>query len=104
MRAWCTRWHKRSNRMSLFTLPRWTRCLHVSFIALVVSVMLASFQLLAQAHGKERPMKYPTFYRTTQIDGLSIFYREAGPKDAPTLLLINGLPSASREVTPYFHR
>jgi len=34
-----------------------------------------------------------TFYRATQIDGLSIFYREAGPKDAPTLLLLHGLPS-----------
>ncbi len=25
-------------------------------------------------------MEHPTFYRTIQIDGLSIFYREAGPK------------------------
>ena len=28
-------------------------------------------------------MEHPTFYRTTPIDGLSIFYREAGPKDVP---------------------
>ena len=27
-------------------------------------------------------MEYPTFYRTIQVDGLSIFYREAGPSDA----------------------
>jgi len=33
----------------------------------------------------------PTTYRTTLIDGLSIFYREAGPKDAATLLVLNGL-------------
>jgi hypothetical protein len=26
-------------------------------------VMLASFQGLAEAQGKERPVKYPTFYR-----------------------------------------
>ena len=45
--------------------------------------MLVSFQLLAQAQGKERPVEHPTFYHTTQIDGLSIFYREAGPKDVP---------------------
>ncbi len=37
-------------------------------------------------------MEHPTFYRTIQIDGLSIFYREAGPKDAPALLLLHGLP------------
>src|SRR5205823_6642848 len=47
--------------------------------AKIVSVMLASFQLLAQAQGKERPMEHPTCYRTAQIDGLSIFYRYGGP-------------------------
>jgi len=36
------------------------------------------------------------FYRTVKVDGLSIFYREAGPKDAPTILLLHGLPSSSR--------
>ena len=33
-------------------------------------------------------------YRTANVDGLEIFYREAGPKDAPTLLLLHGFPSA----------
>ena len=32
------------------------------------------------------PMEQPTFYRATQIDGLYIFYREAGPKGAPAVL------------------
>jgi hypothetical protein len=58
--------------------------------------MLESSQLLAQAQARERLVEQPTFYRTIQIDGLSIFYREAGPKDAPTLLLLYGLPSSSR--------
>ena len=49
-------------------------------------------------------MEHPTLYRTTQIDGLSIFYREAGPKDAPTLLLLHGLPSSSRMFEPLFAR
>jgi pimeloyl-ACP methyl ester carboxylesterase len=49
-------------------------------------------------------MEHPTFYRTTQIDGLSIFYREAGPKQAPTLLLLHGLPSSSRMFEPLFAR
>ena len=69
--------------MRLFNSPGWTRCLQVFRTALVVSVMLKSFQLQAQTQGKEYPMEHPTFYRTKQIDGLSIFYREAGPKDAP---------------------
>jgi pimeloyl-ACP methyl ester carboxylesterase len=46
----------------------------------------------------------PTRYRTTAIDGLSISYREAGPKDGPTLLLLHGLPSSSRMFEPLFTR
>ena len=94
--------------MRLFNSPRWTRCLQVSRIALLVSVMLASFQLpgpqVLGAQGKERPVEHPTFYRTAQIDGLSIFYREAGPKDAPTILLLHGLPTSSRQFEPLFAR
>ncbi len=45
-----------------------------------------------------------TSYGTTQIDGLSIFFREAGPKDGPTLLLLHGLPSSSRMFEPLFAR
>jgi pimeloyl-ACP methyl ester carboxylesterase len=35
-------------------------------------------------------------YHTAKIDGLNIFYREAGPKDAPTLLLLHGFPTSSQ--------
>ena len=35
------------------------------------------------------------FYRTLNMDGLEIFYREAGPRDAPTVLLLHGFPSSS---------
>jgi pimeloyl-ACP methyl ester carboxylesterase len=33
-------------------------------------------------------------YRTATADGLTVFYREAGPADAPKLLLLHGFPSA----------
>lgn len=36
-----------------------------------------------------------TTYRTVDVDGLSIFYREAGPKSAPTVLLLHGFPTSS---------
>jgi pimeloyl-ACP methyl ester carboxylesterase len=49
-------------------------------------------------------VKHPIFYRTVQVDGLSIFYREAGPKNAPLLLLLHGLPSSSRMFEPLFSR
>jgi pimeloyl-ACP methyl ester carboxylesterase len=38
----------------------------------------------------------PTFYRTVTVDGLDIFYREAGPESAPLLLLLHGFPTSSR--------
>jgi pimeloyl-ACP methyl ester carboxylesterase len=69
--------------------------------SLVISLTLASSNLLAQSKEKN-PVTHPTFYHTIQIDGLSIFYREAGPKDAPTLLLLHGLPSSSRMFEPLF--
>lgn len=34
-------------------------------------------------------------HRNTKVDGLNLFYREAGPVDAPTLVLLHGFPSSS---------
>jgi pimeloyl-ACP methyl ester carboxylesterase len=77
--------------------------LHFFRISLVISLTLAPSNLLAQSW-EEKSVEHPTFYRTIQVDGLSIFYREAGPKDAPTLLLLHGLPSSSRMFEPLFTR
>jgi pimeloyl-ACP methyl ester carboxylesterase len=49
-------------------------------------------------------MKRQVLHRTIDIDDLSIFYREAGPKDAPTILLLHGLPSSSRMFQPLLTR
>ena len=38
-----------------------------------------------------------TTYHRVIVDGVGIFYREAGPKDAPTIVLLHGFPSSSRE-------
>ncbi len=40
-------------------------------------------------------MKNKTHYHFAKINGLDIFYREAGPKDAPTLVLLHGYPTSS---------
>jgi pimeloyl-ACP methyl ester carboxylesterase len=50
------------------------------------------------------PTSEPVSYRTVKVGGLSIFYREAGAKDAPTILLLHGLPSSSRMFEPLFSR
>src|SRR5882762_9113422 len=38
-----------------------------------------------------------TTYHRMMVDGVGVFYREAGPMDAPTIVLLHGFPSSSRE-------
>ncbi|GJL60754.1 MAG: hydrolase [Nitrospirales bacterium] len=40
-------------------------------------------------------INYPTLHKTVNVNGLEIFYREAGPKDAPVILLLHGFPTSS---------
>ena len=60
---------------------------------------------LAGTHSTSEALsKHPTRYCTASVNGVSIFYREAGPKDAPVILLLHGLPSSSRMFEPLFSR
>ena len=45
-----------------------------------------------------------TTYRTVEVDGIEIFYREAGPAEAPAILLLHGFPSSSRMWEPLLTR
>jgi pimeloyl-ACP methyl ester carboxylesterase len=54
---------------------------------------------VAQAASLESTSATTTYHRMT-VDGVGVFYREAGPKDAPTLVLLHGFPSSSREFDP----
>jgi pimeloyl-ACP methyl ester carboxylesterase len=83
--------------MYLLRYSTWSRCFATVCMALVLNLTL-------RAQRKEDPMTYPVNYRTVQVDGLSIFYREAGPKNAPTILLLHGLPSSSRMFQPLLTR
>ena len=42
-----------------------------------------------------RPVMRKVSFRKADVEGFNIFYREAGPTDAQTLLLLHGFPSAS---------
>ena len=37
----------------------------------------------------------PLIYRTASVDGLKVFYREAGDRKAPAVLLLHGFPTSS---------
>ena len=67
-------------------------------IRLTFAILAVFFVSIAElrAQTKDMAMNNQVFYRTVKVDGINIFYREAGPKNAPTLLLLHGLPSSSR--------
>ncbi len=70
-------------------------------------VLQVPTDVLAQisTHGRRDNMSVTAIrYRTIRVDGLSIFYREAGPEGAPTILLLHGFPSSSRMFNPLFER
>jgi pimeloyl-ACP methyl ester carboxylesterase len=71
-------------------------------MATLAAVIAANLSVYAQR--KDKAMEQQIFYRTVKVDGLSIFYREAGPKNAPTILLLHGLPSSSRMFQPLLTR
>lgn len=75
-----------------------TLLVNIRALPLLAVVFATAMSLGAQK--RVETMKNQVFYRTVTVDGVSIFYREAGPKDAPTILLLHGLPSSSRMFQP----
>ncbi len=81
----------------------------IVIVAIALAIEIAAVPLSIEAQPKESAMPQPVFYRTVKVNGLNIFYREAGPreaspKNAPTILLLHGLPSSSRMFEPLFSR
>ncbi len=70
-------------------------------------VALSGTRVPARQREKETKITMATSavrYDAVEAGGLSIFFREAGPKDAPTLLLLHGFPSSSRMFEPLLRR
>jgi pimeloyl-ACP methyl ester carboxylesterase len=72
-------------------------------IAAVVAVV-ASFASIPEAISGQTQIRADvteqgvipvTHYRTAKVDGMDIFYREAGPADGPVVLLLHGFPTSS---------
>lgn len=49
------------------------------------------------------PTTPPVSYKTVTVNHLDIFYREAGPADAPVILLLHGFPSTSHMYRDLIH-
>ena len=56
---------------------------------------LAAPQALAATGSQAAKPPIVTYHRTKTVDGIKIFYREAGPKGAPVVLLLHGFPTSS---------
>src|SRR5260370_23604604 len=75
----------------------------IARVLVIFALVLAATRGM-NAQKKDKTMEQQVFYRTVKVDGLSIFYREAGPKNAPVILLLHGLPSSSRMFQPLLTR
>jgi pimeloyl-ACP methyl ester carboxylesterase len=70
--------------------------LKTSLILTTLALTTASMSPASRADDRPTPEPPPeVFHRTVKVKGLDIFYREAGPKDAPTILLLHGFPTSS---------
>ena len=75
-----------------------TRLLVATALSLSLIVILLSAvwpQSVSAAEEKLTVTTTQTLHKTINIDGVEIFYREAGPADAPTILLLHGFPTSS---------
>ena len=60
-------------------------------------IRLPLFTAVMLALGVPASAQQPVvLHKTVKIGDLDIFYRESGPKDAPTILLLHGFPTSSQ--------
>ncbi|WP_158291948.1 alpha/beta fold hydrolase [Paracraurococcus ruber] len=64
-------------------------------IALLTSVAADANLTTVRAEAPLQSSRTVTHHRTTTVDGIEMFYREAGPADGPVVLLLHGFPTSS---------
>ena len=66
-------------------------------VMIVLAAVIASCSSPPSGEGGEgRELSAPqVLYGTETIDGVDVFFREAGPKDAPQIVLLHGFPTSS---------
>ena len=78
----------------------------VKWLAIAIAVLIAGSAYgsnigtvanknASSVNNKELLGNHATLHKTIEVNGVKIFYREAGPKNAPTLLLLHGYPTSS---------
>ena len=80
--------------MTMKRLNRLTR--ELVLLTAVASVAALPNISSAQQPSAARAPEVKVRHKTAKVGELDIFYREAGPKDAPTILLLHGFPTSSQ--------
>jgi pimeloyl-ACP methyl ester carboxylesterase len=60
-------------------------------LARLATFLALGVLMVIQTHAASRDV----YYRTIKVDGIDIFYREAGDPKSPTILLLHGFPTSS---------
>lgn len=68
----------------------------------ILALALATASVPSISHASEELARatphanHAVHHRRIQVEGIDLFYREAGPRNAPTLLLLHGFPTSSQ--------
>jgi pimeloyl-ACP methyl ester carboxylesterase len=63
--------------------------------AFLATTAIPAFALAEPATQTAEAIPPVIYYHTVKVDGVDIFYREAGPADGPVVLLLHGFPTSS---------
>ncbi len=72
------------------------RFLKSALLAGALATLTLATTIAAPPAGPAAGAKFQVHYKSAKIDGVEIFYREAGAKDAPVILLLHGFPTSSQ--------
>lgn len=88
---------KKSTNLILDTNKVWNRVIKQNWaiLGIIILVIILASTAGAAGTGKKDKETYATKFNTVKVNGVDVFYREAGRKDAPTLLLLHGYPTSS---------
>ena len=65
-------------------------------LSLAIPLLFAALGTVSLTPSVTAQQKTTVLHKTVKVGDLDIFYREAGPKDAPTILLLHGFPTSSQ--------
>jgi len=81
---------------SLRGLKKTAAALALGLTMTLAANIITAQQALSAPAKSVLELRSQTQHKTVKVNGLDIFYREAGPKNAPTILLLHGFPASSQ--------